>query len=274
MSISCPIEDQEIKNALWTMKPFKALGPNGLYAGFFQHFWLLVGDSVKCTVKEAFAASKVPQNLNKTLITLIPKLLGVDKLSNYRPISLCNTIYKIITKIIVMRIRPLLPRIISPMQSTFVPRRKGLDNMIITQEIIHTMSGKKGKTGFMALKIDLKKAYDRLEWSFIRDTLILFNIPKYLMDVIMSCVSSSSIAVLLNGGALEEFQPSRGTRKGDPLSPNIFIICMEVLGYMIKDKCDSNLWDPVKSSRGSLAFSHLFFIDDLVLFGKADMKNC
>lgn len=274
MSISCPIEDQEIKNALWTMKPFKALGPNGLYAGFFQHFWLLVGDSVKCTVKEAFAASKVPQNLNKTLITLIPKLLGVDKLSNYRPISLCNTIYKIITKIIVMRIRPLLPRTISPMQSTFVPRRKGLDNMIITQDIIHPMSGKKGKTGFMALKIDLKKAYDRLEWSFIRDTLILFNIPKYLVDVIMSCVSSSSIAVLLNGGALEEFQPSRGTRKGDPLSPNIFIICMEVLGYMIKDKCDSNLWDPVKSSRGSLAFSHLFFIDDLVLFGKADMKNC
>lgn len=113
-----------------------------------------------------------------------------------------------------------------------------------------------------------------MEWSFIRDTLTLFNIPKYLVDVIMSYVSSSSIAMLLNGGALEEFQPSRGIRQGDPLSPYIFIMGMDMLGYMIKDKCDSKLWDPVRASRGGLAFSHLFFVDDLVLFGKADMKNC
>lgn len=134
------------------MKPFKALGLDGLHARFFQLFWLLVGDFVKCTVKDVFAAGKVPENLNKTLITLIPKIPGAKKLSNYRPISLCNTVYKIITKIIFMRIRPLIPRIISPMQSTFVLGRKMLDNMIIAQEIIHTMSGKKGRTGFMSLK--------------------------------------------------------------------------------------------------------------------------
>ena len=123
------------------------------------------------------------------------------------------------------------------------------------------------------IKINLEKAYDRLEWSFVRDTLKLFNIPDYLINVIMSCISSSSVAVLFNGGALEESHPTRGIRQGDPLSPYIFIMCMEVLGFMIKDKCDSKLWDPVKASRGGLAFSHLFFADDLILFGKADKKN-
>lgn len=82
----------------------------------------------------------------------------------------------------------------------------------MVQELLHTLSLKKGKVGYMAVKIDLEKVYDRLEWSFIRDTLTLFNIPPHLRDVIMSCVSSSSIEVLLNGDSLEPFNPSRGIR--------------------------------------------------------------
>ena len=125
----------------------------------------------------------------------------------------------------------------------------------------------------MVIKIDLEKAYDRLEWSFVQDTLKLFNIPDYLVNVIMSYILSSSVAVLLNEGDLEESHPMRGIRQGNPLSPYLFIMCMEVLGFMIKDKCDSKLWDPMKASRGGLAFSHLFFADDLILFRKADKKT-
>ena len=95
-----------------------------------------------------------------------------------------------------------------------------------------------------------------------------------LINVMISCVSSSLVVVFLNGGALEDFKPSRGIRLGDPLLPYIFIMCMEVLGFLIKDKCDSNLLDPIKASRGGSAFSHLFFADDLVLFGKVGEKNC
>ena len=121
----------------------------------------------------------------------------------------------------------------------------------------------------MAIKIDLEKAYNRLEWSFIRDTLTLFKIPNQLITLIMSCVSSSSISILFNGGALEPFLPSRGIRQGD-----LFILCMEVLGAFIADKCISNHWNPIKASRSSLAFSYLFFTDDLVLFARANRKNC
>ena len=135
------------------------------------------------------------------------------------------------------------------------------------------MKLKKGKTGFMAIKIDLEKAYDRLEWHFIRDVLELYRLPPSQIKLIMSCVSSSSISILLNGGKLEPFHPSRGIRQGDPLSPYLFIMCMEVLGFLILRRCEENLWDPVQASRGGQAFSHLFFADDLVLFAKADLRN-
>lgn len=149
-----------------------------------------------------------------------------------------------------------------------------MDNAIIVQELIHSMSKKKGRDGFMAIKIDLEKAYDRLEWSFIRDTLALFKFLKHLSSLIMRCVSTFSISVLYNGGALDSFQPSRGIRQGDPFSPYLFILCMEVLGAFITEKCDAKLWDPIAASRGEASFSHLFFADELVLFAKADDKNC
>lgn len=114
-------------------------------------------------VKNIFNSGVVPNYLNQTLITLIPKCNSLESLSNFQPISLCNTIYKAVTKIMVSRIRPFLPYLISPLQSAFVLGMKGLDNAIIVQELIHTMSKKKGKTRYMAIKLDLEKVYDHLE---------------------------------------------------------------------------------------------------------------
>ncbi|XP_075653884.1 uncharacterized protein LOC142624237 [Castanea sativa] len=310
-----PISDQEIKNSIWSMKLFKALEPNGLQAGFFHRFWLLVSSSVIKAVQGVFHSGKVSKNLkkalislipkcsgadclssykpislcntvykavskvivarlrpylnyskdkkqncwpsgcgkvlknlSKTLITLIPKRPGADYLSSYRPINLCNTVYKAVSKVIVARLRPYLTDLVSPMQTAFVPGSKCIDNIVIVQEILHSMSRNKGSSCQMTIKIDLEKAYDRLEWSFIRDTLALFKVPNFLLNVIMSCITSSSIVVLFNGGALEDFRPIRGIRQGNPLSPYVFIMCMEVLGFLIKDKCDSKLWNSVKAS--------------------------
>lgn len=231
---------------MWSLKPFKAPSLDGLHRGFFSQLWLLVGVLVKSLVLEVFNSGIVPSYLNQTLITLIPKHPGADCIFAFRPISLCNTIYKTISKVIVVRLRPHLEDIISPLQAAFVPNRWGVDNVIIIQELLHTMSQKKeGKVGFMAIKIDLEKAYDRLEWGFIKDTLSLFNVPEYLGKVIMNCISTLLILVLVNDGALEPFQPPKGIQQDDPMSPYIFIMCMKVLGFLIKDKCDSNLGDLV-----------------------------
>ena len=215
----------------------------------------------------------MPEYLNNTMITLIPKCAGADCLSKFRPISLCNFIYKVVTKIIVQRLRPLLSGLISPLQAAFVLGRMGLDNMIIVQELIYSLTLKRGKVGFLAVKIDLEKAYDRLEWHFILDMLLFFKIPESFIHVIMSCITTFSISILLNREKLEPFKPSRGIRQGDPLSSYIFILCMEFLSFLIHERCEESLWDPITAARSRLAFSHIFFADDLMLFAKVGLKN-
>ena len=115
MSISGVASEEEIKSALWSLKPFKAPGPNGLHAGFFQRFWLVVGKSVLEEVGKIFAERKMPEYLNRTHIALIPKVQGPETLGNYCPISLSNIVYKVVTKIIVARLRPFLDNLISPL---------------------------------------------------------------------------------------------------------------------------------------------------------------
>ena len=209
-------------------------------------------------VRKIFTAMEIAEELYRTHITFIPKIPGSETLNNYRPISLCNTVYKIVSKILVARLRPLLGKLISPLQFAFIPSRRGTDNAIIMQELIHTISGKKG----------------RLEWGFIREMLIKINLPHNIIKLIMSYVSTVSTSIVVNGGASDQILPSRGLRQGDPISPYIFIICMDFLVQLIEEKCSTNKWKPVRANRSGVAFSHLFFANDLILFAKANPKNC
>ena len=172
----------------------------------------MVGNSVKSEVKSIFTNQKVLEYLNQTLVALIPKQLGPERVSQYRPISLCNTIYKTVSKILVQRIRLLLPNLISPMQATFLEGRKGSDNVIIAQELVRSIGKSKGKEGYIVVKIDLEKAYDLLEWSFIRLVLTHFGFPDNIIQLILSCVSSTSASLLFNGNKLPAFYPSRRIR--------------------------------------------------------------
>ena len=119
---------------------------------------MVVGDSVKFEVKRIFKNRKIPTQLNKTLIALIPKQLGPKTIGHFRPISLCNTIYKAVSKILVLRMKHLMPKLVSPSQIAFVASRRGSDNFIVAQELLYSLEKKKGKTGYMIIKIDLEKA--------------------------------------------------------------------------------------------------------------------
>jgi hypothetical protein len=268
------VSKQEIVAAFKSFKPYKAPGPDGFHPVFFQKFWHIVGDSTTKYLEDIFQKRTIPPKLNETLVCLIPKVGKPELIQQFRPIGLCNTIYKAITKVLVNRLKPYLSDVVHPLQASFVPGRKASDNVILVQEIIHSMSISRSKIGNMAIKIDLEKAYDRLEWNFIRLTLKYFNLPQWWIDLIMSCISSSHLSILVNGEKTDSFAPSRGIRQGDPLSPYIFILCMEYLAWLIQGEVTNGSWKGIKVSRQGPTFSHIFFADNLVLFAKATKANC
>lgn len=146
--------------------------------------------------------------------------------------------------------------------------------MVLVQEILHFFKTTKGRKTFILAKINLEKVFDRLEWFFIHDTLFYFNFSNKFVDLIMSCISSSSVSILFNGLVTPFFYPFRGIRQGDPLSPYIFILCMERLSLRIDFSVDYGLWNPVKISARAPPLSYLFFVDDIILCAKVDSTSC
>ena len=154
-----------------------------------------------------------------------------------------------------------------------MPGRRTSDNIILVQEVIRTLRYRKGRTGYVAIKLDLEKAYDRLEWSFIQDTLNFFQFPPNLITLIMNMISSTRFHILWNGTPLPEIIPTRGVRQGDPLSPYLFILCLERLSIKLEEAVRDKRLHPI-SFRGQVRLSHLFFADDIFLFTHAKAKDC
>lgn len=227
------------------MKSYSAPGPDGFQAIFFKMYWDDVGEDVWHFVREAFASGTFNSQVTDTLVVLIPKVEPLANFKDFRPISLCNVIYKLISKVLVNRMRPLLARIVSPLLSNFIPGGGTMDNAIILEEVLHHMHKSKRKKGDIILKLDLEKAYDWVEWTFLRDTLTLFRFPPIIIDLIMHAITSSSLSLLWSGCRTSPFNPTRGLRQGDPLSPYLFVLCMERLGAMIESKVRHKRWEPV-----------------------------
>jgi hypothetical protein len=177
---------------------------------------------------------------------------------------------KIITKTIANRIKNILPEIVSPQQSAFLPGRLISDNTLIAFETFHYLKQNQNKTkGYVGMKLDMAKAYDRLEWGFIEATLNTMGFPSNLVNSIMKCVTSVNFSILVNGQPSPKFNPNRGIRQGDPLSPYLFILCADVFSTMITNSQDLNLINGINIAQNAPKISHLFFADDSLIFCKA-----
>ena len=271
--LEMPFSEEEIHIALKTMHPFKAPGPDGFQAFFFQRFWPIVKEKVCKMALHVLRGNPLPEGLNETFLTLIPKVPNVELVTQLRPIGLCNVSYKLVTKCVVQRLKNVLPDLISPAQSSFVPGRQITDNVLIMQEVLHSMRQRSGAKGCMAIKIDLEKAYDRLRWTFIHDTLVQMRLPDSIIGIIMNCVTSCSLNILWNGEPTGAFYPTRGIRQGDLLSPYLFVACMEGLSQLIEASCNGGHWKGIPVCKGGPRLSHLMFADDVILFGEASKEH-
>lgn len=224
--LQIPTRD-EIWLTLSKMNQWGAPGPDGFQPGFFKASWEIFGPDIINTIQDFFKSGTLNTDLNYSFITLIPEISTPQTPSDFRPISLSNTVYKLISKIMANRIKPILNKIISPNQSAFLSGRQITDNIIIAHELIHSMkTSKEKKKGYLALKLDLSKAFDRVEWTFISKALLSFGFNENWVHLILQCVSTTSFSILLNGSPGPKFHTSRGLRQGDPLSPYLFLICM------------------------------------------------
>lgn len=172
----------------------------------------------------------IPSQLNDTLVVLIPKKKVPETMNDIRPISLCNVMMKIITKMLANRLKTLLPQIISETQSAFIKGRLITDNVIASFEFNHWMQRKsQGKVGFSALKIDMSKAYDRVEWKFVMEIMRKMGFNDQWLEWIYMCISSVKYKFLSTGHEVGPISPGRGLRQGDPISPYLFLLCTEGL---------------------------------------------
>lgn len=269
-----PITEEEVKFALFQMHPDKAPGPDEMTPAFFQKHWSIVGADIMKLTRDFFETGELLRDLNETYIVLIPKNKNLVSVMELRPIALCNDLMKIITKIIANRLKEVLSVIISDTQSAFIPGRLISDNIMISYEVMHYLKRKRfGKEGYMMIKLDIIKAYDRIEWEFLEAMLRKMGFSEKWIHLVLCCVRTVTYNIVHGDTDIAHFIPSCGLRQGDLLSPHLFIMCAEGLSALIQ-KYERNQWiKGIKICRKALSISHMFFMDDSYLDCSAKMSE-
>ncbi|XP_071739438.1 uncharacterized protein [Rutidosis leptorrhynchoides] len=262
------VTDEEVKAAMFDIGDDKAPGPDGYSSVFFKKSWDIVGHDICKAVKDFFKNGHLLTEINHTILALLPKVETPRLVNDYRPISCCNVLYKCISKIITTRIKGCLDCIVSDNQAAFVPGRRITDNILITQEIVKNYHLNRGVPR-CAFKVDIQKAYDTVDWGFLKHILHCYGFHKTMIKWIMKCVSTTSFSISINGEIHGFFKGRRGLRQGDPMSPYLFTLVMECLTLMIKRnirEADSFKYHPMCDQQEIV---NVCFADDLFLLAHA-----
>ncbi|PKA48832.1 Putative ribonuclease H protein [Apostasia shenzhenica] len=262
---------EEVKEAIFSIHKDSAPGPDGFGSGFFQYCWDIIKSDLLQAASAFLSGSHLDRAYTSSLIVLVPKSDEVSTWKDFRPISLSNVKTKFLSKILVNRLRTVISDIISPNQSGFTPGRDISDNILLAQELFHSLNkGKRG--GNIALKLDMEKAYDRMEWSFVMQMLTKFGFSPIFRNIISNFISNSWFSLLINGKQTGFFKSSRGLKQGDPLSPILFILASEFLSRGLNALMTNNPAISYYSHCATNIF-HLAYADDCIIFCNGAKKS-
>ncbi|XP_074313496.1 uncharacterized protein LOC141648671 [Silene latifolia] len=265
------VTSREIELALFSIDRNKSPGVDGYNSGFFKDTWSITGPDFQAAVQEFFEKGRMPQVANSTIIALVPKNDAPSSVTEYRPISCCTVFYKTVSKILANRMKPVLNSIIGLEQAAFIEGRDLFDNSMVAHELAFKYN-RSLLTPRCILKVDIRKAFDSVSWDFLSSCLTLFGFPEKFRKWILACVTTSHFSLSINGSIEGVFPGKRGLRQGDPLSPYLFVICMEVLSRLLR-----NL--PIHPGFSyhpkcvQVKLTHLIFADDLLVFTRGDLPS-
>lgn len=211
------------------------------------------------------------KSINTTVITLILKSSSAYTIKEYSPIACCSVLYKIISKIITARMGKVVRYLVSEEQANFVLGRFIHDNTILAQELIRGY-GQKSISARCIIKIDLQKAYDSISWAFVEQILQAYGFPSLFVDWIITCLSSVSYRININGCLTDTFDEKKGLRQGDPISPFLFVLSMDYLSMMMKRLAVQEQFK-FHPQCDLLQITHLTFADDLLFFSKGNVHS-
>ncbi|KAM3301327.1 hypothetical protein P3S67_015829 [Capsicum chacoense] len=249
----------------------KAPGIDGYPAEFFNLNWSIIKQDVPLAVKKFFESGRLLKLFSCTAVSLIPKVANPTYVRDNRPIACCTTIYKIITRILTNRLKSVVKHLVNPSQSAFVEGRSIVDNILFSHEIFKWYN-RKGFSPRCVMKIDLRKAYDSIEWGFLKTLLAELGFSSKFITWIMKCVTSVSYSMVINGSLAKPFQRRRGIRLGDPMSPYLFVIAMEYLHrelQLVQQHKDFKHHPRCKR----LGVVHISYANDLLMFCKEELKS-
>ena len=255
---------RDIRDAFFTLPKNKTCGPDGYSAEFFTASWSVIGPEVTEAVLEFFRSGSLLKQWNSAILVLIPKKQNASLTTDFRPISCLNTVYKVISKLLAMRLKEIPPQIISSAQSAFLPGRLLAENVLLATDLVNGYNTQAVSSRGM-LKVDLRKAFDSVRWDFILATLRAIAVPESYISLISECLSTASFTIAVNGIAGGFFKSSKGIRQGDPLSPYLFVLAMEGLSRLLLARYESESIG-FHPNTNSLKISHLMFADDVMIF--------
>jgi hypothetical protein len=265
------VTEEEIRKVLFSMPQHKSPGPDGYTVEFFIHAWPVLGKDFVIAIQSFFLKGFLPKGVNTTILALIPKKQEVSGMKDYRPISCCNVLYKVVSKLMANRLKEILPASIAPNQSAFIKDRLMMENLLLASELVKDYH-KDSISSRSALKIDISKAFDSVQWPFLINILKAMCLPDIFIHWIELCISTASFSVQVNGELSGFFRSERGLRQGCSLSPYLFVICMNVLSCML-DKAAEGKRIGYHPRCRNMSLTHLCFADDIMVFSDGTTKS-